>query len=120
MKRILGLIVLLSFAGSMAFAEPAVKIETIKGTIIDNACAHAQKEKNLDEFVKTHTKECALMPQCVESGYSILSNGNLTKFDKESNFKIIEFLKVEGNKLNVEITAQKKGELLSLVSIKNQ
>jgi hypothetical protein len=120
MKRILGLIVLLTFASSVALAQPVVKIETIKGTIIDNACAHAQKGKNLDEFVKTHTKQCTLMPQCIESGYSIYSNSKLTRFDKESNLKIVEFLKNPESKLHVEITAHKKGDMLSLVSIRNQ
>lgn len=70
----------LSFGVSM-YAE---ENNTLKGTIIDNKCATANKD-NLAEFIKTHTKECALTPDCVASGYSIYTDGNLLKFDSDSN-----------------------------------
>jgi hypothetical protein len=91
---------------------------TIKGAIIDNQCAGTQTAQQLGEFVKTHTKECALA--CVSSGYAIFADGALTKFDKESNVKVEEFLKKADSKLQVVVEAKKAGEELSLVSIKNQ
>jgi pectate lyase len=91
----------------------------LKGDVIDNTCANANRDK-LAEFVKTHTKQCALMPGCVESGYSFYANGKLYAFDKDSNAKIVEFLKKADSKLQVAITAKQVGDELSLVSIENQ
>lgn len=90
----------------------------LKGDIIDNMCAGSQKAEQLAEFVKTHTKTCAL--SCVASGYSIFADGKLQKFDMESNAKIEEFLKKEDSKLQVSVVVKKVGDVLSLVSIENQ
>lgn len=91
----------------------------LKGDVIDNTCAGANQD-NLAEFVITHTKQCALMPGCIESGYSIFADGKLYAFDKDSNVKVVEFLKKADSKLQVIITAKQVGDELSLVSIENQ
>lgn len=103
----------------MATATPEGTI-TLKGIIIDNMCAGLKTPEELTGFVKTHTKQCALMPNCLAGGYSILVDGKLIKFDKESSAKIEKFLKKEDSKLEVEIIAKMEGEELSLISIENQ
>jgi len=111
-----------------AVATPVVTTDTavtapeavvLKGEVIDNTCAGANKD-NLAEFIKTHTKECALKPGCIESGYSIFVDGKLYAFDKDSNAKVAEFLKLADSKLQVTVTAKQVGDELSLVSIENQ
>lgn len=92
---------------------------TLTGDIIDNICAQANKD-NLAKFIKTHTKECALMPGSMDSGYSIFADGMLYKFDPDSNLKIMEFLNKEDSRPQVVVTAKKVGDELSLVSIENQ
>ena len=101
-------------------ATPASTNEMLKGTIIDNMCASSQKPEALAAFVKTHTKECALMSACAASGYSLFTDGKLVKFDKASSAKIEEFLKKTGSKLAVTVEAKKVRDELSLISIKNQ
>jgi len=105
--------------GIVAVALLPGKPIILKGTIIDNHCAGMSKD-NLAEFIKTHTKECALMPECAASGYSIFADGKLHKFDQESSRKIDEFLKKAESKLDVVVTAERVGEALKLVSIENQ
>lgn len=105
------------FVVSLALA--AGETMTLKGDIIDNMCADGHKDE-LAEFVKTHTKECALMPACAASGYSLYAGGKLHRFDAAGNAKIEEFLKTENSKLQVAVTVKKVGEELSLVSIANQ
>jgi hypothetical protein len=109
-------------AAPVVEAAPVKEAEemVLKGDIIDNNCANALKPDKLAEFVKGHLKACTLMPNCVASGYSIYSDGKLHKFDKPSNAKIEEFLKVAENKLQVVVKAKKTAEGLSLVSIENQ
>ena len=91
----------------------------LRGDVIDNMCAGANQD-NLAEFVKTHTKECALKPGCLNSGYSIFADGKLYAFDKDSSAKVAEFLKQADSKLQVTITAKQVSDELNLVSIKNQ
>ncbi len=95
------------------------EVLTLKGDVIDNMCAGANKD-TLAEFIKTHTKECTLKPGCIESGYSIFADGKLYKFDKDSNAKVAEFLKVADSKLQATVTAKQVGDELNLVSIENQ
>lgn len=120
MKKLLFSLLILTFIAPLCFAlQPATNL-TIKGDIIDNQCASSQKPEKLAAFVKTHTKQCALMPQCAASGYSIFSDGKLMKFDKTSNAKIEEFLKKSDSKLQVVVVANKVGDELTLISIENQ
>jgi hypothetical protein len=115
----LGLITILgvTLQGKAAVAGPETM--TLKGDIIDNKCAAANKD-NLSDFVKTHSKQCALMPACAASGYSIYADGMLYKFDQESVKKVHEFLKKEDSKLQVVVAVTKAGEEYNLVSIENQ
>jgi phosphoribosylamine-glycine ligase len=119
MKRVILGLVLLLVAASFVFAQEAAVL-TLKGVIIDTQCAGTQTPEQLAEFVKTHTKECALAPSCAASGYNIFADGKLSKFDKESSAKVEEFLKKEDSKLQAVVEAKQVGNELSLVSIKNQ
>lgn len=97
---------------------PEVAAVTLTGTIIDNMCAGTQKPEELAAFVKTHTKECALT--CASSGYAIFAGGKLSKFDKDSNAKVEEFLKKADSTTAVTVVAKDVNGELSLVSIENQ
>lgn len=103
-------------AVSMPVAENAI---TLKGDIIDNLCANGHKD-TLADFVKTHTKECAIAPGCSESGYSIFADGKLYKFDKDSSVKVAEFLKKADSKLQVAATVKDNNGEVSLIFIENQ
>jgi hypothetical protein len=93
---------------------------TFQGTIIDNKCATANKD-SLASFTKTHTKECALMPGCAASGYSLYtSEGALIAFTKGSSKKVEKFLKNSKSKLEVSVVAEKEGNEMKLISIKNK
>jgi hypothetical protein len=105
--------------GLISLAGLAGDVMTLKGDIIDNLCAEGHKNA-LADFVKSHTEACALMPACVASRYSLFAEGQLYKFDAESNGKIEEFLKREDSKLQVSVEFKKVGEAYSLVSIENQ
>lgn len=105
---------------SVVLAETtAAKIATLKGYIVDNACANDNKDK-LADFVKGHPKTCLLKGPCSASGYSIYSDGKLEKFSKDSTKEIVGFLSKDDSKTSVEVNAQENNGELILVSIKNQ
>ena len=120
MNKIIMLLMMFYFFVSPAFAQQPANRVQLKGVIVDNLCAGSQKPDQLAEFLKTHTKECALKPECAASGYSIFSNGKLMKFDKISNIDIEAFLKIPVSKLQVIVECAKNGELLRLFYIENQ
>jgi len=118
-KSILTILFTTFFVLSFSLSPFAQENITLKGTIIDNKCAEANKA-NLANFIKTHPKECAIMPACAASGYAIYTNEKLLmKFDKESCGKVAEFLKKTDSTLNVTVVAKQVGSELNLVSIEN-
>jgi len=139
MKKVFFVLMAICFVSTLAFAEdvtkavptttaavvvtsapvaPAAPVElALKGDILDNMCAGVNKDVLL-EFVKTHTKKCAIA--CMDSGYSLFANGSLYKFNKASNAKVEGFLKKADSKLQVSVTAKQVGDELELVSIENQ
>lgn len=104
---------------SVEAKKTAPKETVMQGTLIDNQCVSAH-QADLAEFVKTYTKECALLPECVKSGYSLIAaDGTVRRFTKKSNAGIVEYLNEENSRLNVEVTVTKAGRWLKLVSIKS-
>ncbi len=118
MKKFISLLLVLVFAASAAFAQDASSTVTLQGVVIDLKCAGTKDAQQLAEFAKTHAKDCALA--CASSGYAILADGVLTKFNKDSSVKVEEFLKKADSNLQVVVEVKKAGEELMLVSIKNQ
>jgi len=101
------------------FAAAAEKSMMMEGYIIDTKCA-ADNKADLGEFVKTHTKECAVLPSCAASGYNLYSEGKLWKFDKDSSGKVHEFLMKKDSTLKVKVEMMHgEGDMIKLVSIKN-
>ena len=124
-KRIVFLAMVICFAASFVSAQeaadqvPAVEMLTLKGYLIDNMCADAN-ETDLANYVKTHTKECATSPACAATGYSLVVDGKAWKFDKESDYKVEEFLRDPNSKLKVIAEVRKANDILNLMAIRNQ
>ena len=91
---------------------------TLSGVIIDNKSVEKYIDQ-LDTFAPRYPKAQAVLPISVESGYSIYADGELYKFDDESNKKIVEFLQERSNVLKVIVKAKEVDEKLELVSIEN-
>src|SRR5215470_18717409 len=60
----------------------------LTGYVVDVVCAadHTKdKPEDATKFAAEHTKECALMADCVKSGYGIMSDGKWYRFDAKGN-----------------------------------
>lgn len=100
-------------------AEMHEKTMVMEGYVIDTKCATAN-EADLAEFVKVHSKECALLPACAASGYNLYSMGQLWEFDEESSDKVHEFLMKPDSKTHVSVEMMHgKGNEIKLVNIEN-
>ena len=67
MKRILITVSMLFVALSAPLAA-----EKVEGYLVDKACS-AKVVKGGVDAAKAHTKDCALMPNCKESGYGVVT-----------------------------------------------
>jgi hypothetical protein len=121
-KIVLAVQVLLLFLTATAMlcaAEEPNAVMTLNGMVIDQACAESHKD-DLSNYIKTHTKECALKPENQKRGYVLLTPDNeVTPFTPKSNAKIIAFLKSSKNSLRVTVKAKLANEQLELLSIAN-
>ena len=84
------------------------KSVTVNGYLIDNACAGAHaSEATFKDKVKKHTVSCALMPNCVKSGYAVYtSDGKLYKFDEAGNKSAADLLKDTETKSGLSVAVE--------------
>jgi hypothetical protein len=70
---------------SFAFAHEPVKLS---GYLMDSMCMLEHAKDNAETATKAtaeHTKDCALMPDCIKSGYGVFSDGKYYAFDEKGN-----------------------------------
>ena len=127
MKKVFFALLAVCIVAPLTFAQAMPPISTsemvtVQGTLVDNLCVQAHKPEELADYVSTtYDKTCAILPDCAASGYSILSDGKLYKFDAESDAKIVGFLQKKESTIKVVVTVKKSGDMLTdLVGIENQ
>ena len=79
------LVFLLVVATSVVWAHEKVKLT---GYVVDVMCFgdHAKdKVEDATRIAAEHTKECALMDDCVKSGYGLYADGKWYPFDAKGN-----------------------------------
>ncbi|MDD2679670.1 MAG: hypothetical protein PHO03_02560 [Candidatus Omnitrophica bacterium] len=120
MRKVLLTGLLLCFTASFAFAQEMDYSLSMNGVIIDTQSV-AKNKNNLDDFLKTYTKNDALAPDAVAGGYGIFLEDGYMKFDAESNAKIVEFLNKPESTLGVTVKViVGENDILNLVSIQNR
>lgn len=120
MKKLLLACLFFCLVSPFALAQVENDEFSFNGMIIDVQNAIKNKDR-LADFINEYTKEEALTPQAIESGYGIFMEDSYMKFDAESNAKIVEFLNNPDSTLEVTIMASVgQNDILTLISIMNQ
>ncbi|MBA3712068.1 MAG: hypothetical protein H0W76_06415 [Pyrinomonadaceae bacterium] len=101
----------------VVFAQDSKTVK-LTGYMIDNACAsgsHGDMAKTADK-AKGHPVSCALMPDCEKSGYAVVADGKMYKFDATGNQSAVELLKSTKSKkgLMVMVEGKMDGETLQV------
>src|SRR5262245_51755877 len=89
----------------LALAAREGKEVKLNGYIIDNMCASAHSD-TLADTAKGHPTACATMPNCVKSGYSLVSDGKQYKLDEDGNKKVMGLLKSSKSKKGLSVTVE--------------
>jgi len=93
------------------FAAPAGKKKTLKGHLIDIACATDRKDE-YSTLGTVHTRRCLEMPACVRSGYGVLTRDmRVYKFDEAGNEQAKKLIDASDQNNNFQI--QVSGRLLN-------
>lgn len=101
MRFIYTVVMLSAMATSAAAAE-------VEGFLMDRMCSR----KAMDGGQKTaamHTRDCALMPDCISSGYGVYTtDGKYLAFDDAGNSKAAAALKQSDKKDNLRVKVNGK------------
>jgi hypothetical protein len=97
------MVVLALMAGAMIAQDKTVALD---GYLIDNSCAGSQTPDKLATWVKTHGTSCAKMEACEKSGYAVLADNKLYKFDEAGNASAVELLKNTKSKKGLHVKAE--------------
>jgi hypothetical protein len=94
---------------------------TVKGFLVDLACS--AEEGGKPNFGVKHTKDCLQMPDCVKSGYGVLTaNKKVVKFDKAGNEQAKKFIDGlnKSNDIKVTVEGEVKGDTMTVSKIELQ
>ncbi|GAA0213717.1 hypothetical protein [Haloarcula amylovorans] len=83
--------------------------ETLDGYVIDVGCIRKNARDELLEKARTHSRECALMGHCVESGYGIVTEDDrLTVLDSEATPKIVNTVEGSDTEEGIRLRVQRE------------
>ncbi|MDT7604873.1 MAG: hypothetical protein QOF61_2870 [Acidobacteriota bacterium] len=114
-RKFIAVSLLLILSGVLAYAQGEAKTVTIKGYLIDNACAGAPgDDKDSAEEAKEHKTSCALMPSCTASGFAVAEGRKIYKLDEAGNKLALDVLNATKTKkgLKVEVEGTVEGTTL--------
>ncbi len=79
--------------------------ETLEGYVVDIACLRKYPRSEWAERARAHTRQCALMGHCVESGYGLVDGDVVTLLDHDATPAVVGALtrstRQEGVRLRV-------------------
>jgi hypothetical protein len=103
-----------------AFACVASAAE-VKGILLDRMCSVKIVAANDQKAAQNHTRDCALMEDCVKAGYGVFTaDGKFITLDPAGNQKAQEALKASKKKDNirVQVTGEQSGDSIAVAAIK--
>jgi hypothetical protein len=89
------------------------RLETVRGHLMPFKCQHDDK--------LSHTRECALRPECMATGYGLtLADGTFVQFDLESSQKAVRTLtrSTKPNDLVAEAEGYRTGPLFHVRTLR--
>jgi len=117
-------------AGIIAAAAERPSATTVQGVLIDKQCSYKAETRIVPGprleggivAVYSHTRDCALMPECQKSGYGVFpyETNRFLAFDDAGNRKALAIFKDSGKQddFRVEVTGVIQGDIMKVASIK--
>lgn len=85
------------------------KQEILEGYVIDQACIRKYPQDELLERARAHTKECALMGHCMESGYGLVNEeGRPLLLEPASTPEVVDAIRRSGRSEGIRLRASRQ------------
>lgn len=89
--------------------------ETIEGYVVDVACIRKYPRNELLERARTHTRACATMGHCIESGYGVVDERDrVYVLDAKATPRILDAIERSGQDRGIRLRVTRtmeKGEM---------
>ncbi|SFS09878.1 hypothetical protein SAMN05216559_3606 [Halomicrobium zhouii] len=78
--------------------------ETVEGYVMDAGCIRKNARDELLEKARVHTRDCALMGHCIESGYGIVTEADrVTMLDSEATPQIVNVVEQSDTEEGIQL-----------------
>jgi hypothetical protein len=117
MKRVLLSLTVVALAATVALAGG--KKQTLNGHLVDIMCSSEHASEGA-AFGAKHSKECLQMPDCVKSGYAVLTaDKKVVKFDAQGNEEAKKQLAglAKEKDIRVSVTGTLEGDTIQVASM---
>ncbi len=86
--------------------------ETLSGYVVDLACLRKYPQEERLERARAHTRDCALMGHCVESGYGLVGDdGRLALLDARATPLVVDVLQQSDREQGIRLqVSRRKGD----------
>lgn len=98
----------------------ATAAETLDGYVTDIACIRKYPRDGLLQRAREHTKRCALMGHCVESGYGVVGDdGRIALLDAKATPQVVEALERSGRDrgIRLRVTRERDGQEMRTTAV---
>lgn len=112
------LVALSALAVAFAWAAPAAELE---GVLMDKMCSMKALQEGGQKVAAMHKRDCALMPDCVKSGYGLVTADNkFIAFDAAGNQRVEKAVRAskKTDNLRVKVTGEESGDTIQLKTLK--
>lgn len=88
---------------------PLNRDEELTGYVVDLACLRKYPQDETLERARVHTRACAVMPHCVESGYGVVTaDGRVVPLDVHATPLIYQALQRSDRERGIKVTAKRR------------
>ena len=78
--------------------------EVLEGYVVDLGCLRKYSRGELLERARTHTRECALMGHCLESGYGLVDeDGRVSLLDSEATLRVVDAVRSSERRQGIKL-----------------
>ncbi len=85
--------------------------EALEGYVIDVGCVRKNARDDLLEKARTHSRDCAMMGHCVESGYGIVTDDDeLTVLDPDATPQVVDVVEDSNTEEGIRLRVQREEE----------
>lgn len=87
----------------------STRTETAEGYVVDIACIRKYPQAELIERARAHTKECALMGHCAESGYGLVSDtGSVALLEPAATPGVLDAIRGSDREQGIKLRATRE------------